>query len=320
MKQIPFNQIKNIRTGHAQDAEKATGCTVMICDNGAVAGVDVRGGGPASRETELLNPLANADKIYSVFFSGGSAFGLDATGGVMKYLSEHKIGYDTGLAVIPLVCASSIFDLVVGSPDAFPSQQMAYEACLDSEKNTLREGNVGAGQGATVGKYNKSPNMMKSGLGTFAVELGELQIGALTVVNAIGDVYENGQIIAGLLNNEQTDFADTEKLMIDDCHKIRDYFTGNTTLAVIVTNAAFTKPQMNKIASMAQNGMARAISPVHTTADGDSVYALSVGDIHADINAVGTIAAKVLQQAIINALKAAQPIYNLKTVNCLNSK
>ena len=319
MKEIPFNKIKNIRTGHAQDEEKATGCTVLICDNGAVAGVDIRGGGPASRETELLNPLSNAEKIYAIFLSGGSAFGLDATGGVMKYLSEKHIGYDTGLAVIPLVCSSCIFDLVVGSPDAFPSQQMAYEACVNSEKNALCAGNIGAGQGATVGKYNKSPNMMKSGLGTFAVEIGELQVGALTVVNAIGDIRENGRIIAGVLSESQTMFADAEKLMINDCHIVRDYFTGNTTLAVIVTNAAFTKTQMNKIAAMAQNGMARAISPVHTTADGDSVYAVSTGGIQADINAVGTIAAKVLQQAIINAVKAAQPLYGLKSANCMDT-
>ena len=318
MKEICITDIEGIRIGHAQDEKLGTGCTVLITPDGAPTGVDVRGGGPASRETELLNPVSSQEQIYAVFLSGGSAFGLDATGGVMKYLREKDIGYKTGLGTIPLVCSSCIFDLVVGSPLAYPSQEMAYQACVDAEKNIAKEGNIGAGQGATVGKYNKSPDMMKSGIGNYAVQCGQIKVGALVVVNAIGDVYDKtGKIIAGMLTPDKATFANTEKIMFADCATVKDFYSENTTLGVVVTNAAFNKVQMTKIASMAQNGMARVISPVHTMADGDTMYATSVGNITADINAVGTLAAKVVEQAVINAVKAAQPIYGLKTASCM---
>ncbi len=318
MREIAFTSIKNMMTGHAQDETGGTGCTVIIFPTGAPAGIDIRGGGPASRESALLSPLSHAEAIHAIFFSGGSAFGLDAAGGVMKYLEEKDIGFKTGIATIPLVAASCIFDLVVGSPKARPDAAMAYAACLEAEKNAFGQGNVGAGAGATVGKYNKSPFMMKSGLGTYAVETGGLQVGALAVVNAVGDVYENGRIIAGMLNKEANAFANTEHIMFDECTQNKGLFSGNTTLVAVVTNAAFNKTQLTKIAGMAQNGMARAISPVHTMADGDSAYAMSVGQMAADINAVGTLAARVTERAIINAVKAAAPAYGLKTAGCFN--
>ncbi len=317
MKEIPLNSIENLLTGHAQDHEGGTGCTVMIFPQGAPVGVDIRGGGPASRESALLEPLAHAEAIHAIFLSGGSAFGLDAAGGVMQYLEKRDIGFQTGIATIPLVAASCLFDLVVGSPKARPDQAMAYAACLAAEKNNPQQGNIGAGTGATVGKYNKSRNMTKSGLGIYAVQIGELKMGALVAVNAVGDVYENGRIIAGMLNEEHTAFLNTETVMFGECTQTKNLFAENTTLGAIVTNAAFNKTQLTKIASMAQNGLARAISPVHTMADGDSVYAASVGEVLADINAAGTLAARVLEQAVINAVRAAQPAYGLKTANCM---
>ncbi|MDR3348597.1 MAG: P1 family peptidase [Acidaminococcales bacterium] len=313
MREIAITQIGNVKIGHAQNDRLGTGCTVLIFAEGAPAGVDVRGGGPASRETELLNPLAGPEKIHAVLFAGGSAFGLDAAGGVMRYLAERGIGYQTSSAVVPLVCASCIYDLSVGSPAAFPDQDMAYAACEDAQNNLLRQGNVGAGVGATVGKYKKDRRlMMKSGLGLYAAESGDLKIGALAVVNAFGDVYDGGKIVAGMLADGGAGFACTDEMMCRDCFGARGALAENTTLAAVVTNAAFNKPQLAKIAAMAQDGLARAISPVHTMADGDSVYALSVGGVAADINIAGTIAARVVERAILNAVQNAGSAYGLK--------
>ena len=319
MREIAITEIANIKIGHAQDHQSATGCTVLICKDGAPAGIDIRGGGAAGRETDLLNPISAAQKIHAVLLSGGSAFGLDATGGVMRYLEERGIGFDTSVAKVPLVCTSCIFDLGIGSATKRPDQDMAYQACLDAENNQPGQGNIGVGTGATVGKYHGPEYMMKSGLGIYAVQIGQLQIAAIMAVNALGDVYHSPKrkILAGLLNKGKTTFANTEKLMFKNITTPKSLFTNNTTIGAIITNAACNKAELTKIASMAQNGMARAISPVHTMADGDSIYALSVGDITADINALGTLAAHVTQQAIIKAALSAQPAYGLKTATCM---
>lgn len=315
IKEISISDIENIKIGHAQDHINGTGCTVIICEKGASAGIDIRGGGPASRETELLNPIASEKNIHAIFLSGGSAFGLDATAGVMQYLEEKDIGYKTPFATIPLVCTSCIFDLLVGSPNIRPDFQMAYNACLNSEKYIVKQGNIGAGTGATVGKYQGPNYMMKSGIGIYALQIGELKVAALMVVNAIGDIYQNGKIIAGMLNKNKTAFANTNTALFADCAKPKDLFSGNTTIGTVITNAKFNRAQLTKISAMAHNGMAKAISPVHTMADGDSIYSLSVGSIDADINAIGTLAANVVEQAIINAVTNAKPAYGLKTYN-----
>src|SRR5699024_2585978 len=190
LKQIQITEIENIRIGHAQDMEHATGCTVIICENGAPAGVDVRGGGPASRETELLRPVADCTGIHALLLSGGSAFGLDAAGGVMEYLEERNIGFDVGITKVPLVCESCLFDLNVASHRVRPDKKMGYEACIQSEQNQPAMGNVGAGTGASVGKLGGIQTAMKSGLGMYAVQLGDLKIGAIVAVNALGDVYD----------------------------------------------------------------------------------------------------------------------------------
>ena len=314
LNEIPLNQIENIRIGHAQDLEAATGCSVIICEKGAPTGVDIRGGGPASRETQLLNPLATAEAIHAILLSGGSAFGLDAAGGVMQYLEERDIGFDVGITKVPLVCESCIFDLTVGSSKIRPNQAMGYAACIAAEKNLNLQGNVGAGTGATVGKLYGPTTMMKSGLGTYAIQLGDLKVGAIVVVNALGDVINSktGKILAGLLNKEHTGFLNTEKEFYKPYSGTKDLFTGNTTIGAIITNAKFNKTQLNKIAGMAQNGYARSICPVHTTADGDSIYAMSVGDVEADLNVVGTLAARVMVEAITKAVTSAQSAYGLK--------
>mgnify|MGYP001774256778 FL=1 len=309
MKEIAITEIEQIRIGNAQNREAATGCTVILCEEGAAAGVDVRGGGPASRETQLLNPLAAADKIHAVLLSGGSAFGLDAAGGVMKYLEERGVGVDTGVAKVPLVCTSCLFDLQIGSKDIRPDREMGYLAC----SGDYRDGNYGAGTGATVGKFKGTEFMMKTGIGSFALQEGPLKIGAIAAVNALGDVfdYQTGEQIAGLLNEEKNGLRSTENEMYRQCLEVRDLFTGNTTLGASITNADFDKAQMNKIAAMAQNGYARSIRPVHTQADGDTVYALSTGEVTADLNAVGTLAAQVMAEAIRSAVFSAESAYGL---------
>ena len=315
MKEICLNEIENIKIGHAQDEEAATGCTVIICEKGAPTGVDVRGGGRASRETELLNPRVASQAIHAVLLSGGSAFGLDAAGGVMQYLEEKNIGYDVKITKVPLVCQSCIFDLGVGSMSIRPTQAMGYAACVDAERNIPQEGNIGAGIGASVGKFLGSDQMMKAGLGTYAVQIGDLKVGAIVVVNAIGDIIDpsTGKIVAGLLNKEQTEFLNSEETFFNAYATHPEAFTGNTTIGVIITNAKFTKSEMGKVAAMAQNGYARAICPVHTTADGDSIYAMSVGELVANIDVVGTLAARIMEKAILNAAYHADSAYGLKS-------
>lgn len=314
MKIIPLTEIENIKIGHADNQVAATGCTVIICEKGAPTGIDIRGGGPASRETQLLNPLAACDKIHAVLLSGGSAFGLQAAGGVMSYLEERGIGFDVGVTKVPLVSTSCLFDLQIGSMSIRPDAEMGYAACIAAQMNKLEEGNVGAGTGATVGKYRGIDGMMKSGIGTYAVQIGALKVGALVAVNALGDVKDEvtGAILAGALNEQQTAFLDTEALFCEQTTKQKNLFTGNTTLGVVITNGAFNKVEMTKIAAMAQNGLAKTIGPVHTTVDGDSVYGMSVGEVVADLNVVGTLGARVMATAINRAVLAARPAYGLK--------
>ncbi len=314
MKEILLSEFEDIRIGSAQNLEAATGCTVVICEKGAPTGVDIRGGGPASRETQILNPVAACEKIHAVLLSGGSAFGLDASGGVMKYLEERNIGFDVGVTKVPLVSTSCIFDLQIGDKTVRPDIEMGYKACVDSERNNLKEGNVGVGAGATVGKYRGPKTMMKTGLGMYAVQVGELKVGAIVAVNALGDIKDcdTGEIIAGLLDEKCERFLNTENQMYAEVNKKQDLFTGNTTIGIIITNAKFDKTAMTKVAAMAQNGLARTIYPVHTTADGDSVYAMSVGDITSDINVVGTLASRVMAKAINRAVTTADAAHGLK--------
>lgn len=322
LKEIPLTAIENIKIGHAQDYKHATGCTVILCEKGAPAGVDVRGGGPASRETELLNPIAACEGIHALLLSGGSAFGLDAAGGVMEYLEEKNVGFDVGVTKVPLVCASCIFDLALVSHNVRPTKEMAYEACKNAELNNPEMGAVGAGTGATVGKFYGQEYAMKSGLGMYAVTLGDLKVGAIVTVNALGDIFdfETGEQIAGLLSEDKKHLRSSETEFYRSYAKMKNLFTGNTTIGAIITNGKFTKTEMKKIASMAQNGYARAIRPVHTTADGDSIYALSVGEVSADLNVTGTLASHVMAMAIKKAVEHTKPMYGLKAMRDLLMK
>ena len=312
-KEIPINKIKNFKIGHAQNFENATGCSVIICEKGAPCGVDIRGGGPASRETDLLKPTASNNGIHGLLLGGGSAYGLDAAAGIMQYLEERKIGVRVGNAIVPIVSGSCIFDLGLVNDKVRPDKAMGYEACIDSEKNEIKEGNIGAGTGATVGKMLGVNRSMKAGIGTFAVQVGRLQVGAIVVVNAIGDVYalDSNNRLAGLLNKEQTEIISSEieavKLL-----QIKSLFTSNTTIGAIITNAKLNKTQMNKVAALASNGIARTIRPVNTSMDGDSIYALSCGHVKSSDDVVGTLGAYVLGKAIENAVLKAEPMYGLK--------
>ncbi len=312
MHKISIQEIGGIRIGQTENADAGTGCTVLLSPEGMRAGLDIRGGGPASRESGLLDPLAAAQTIHAVVLGGGSAFGLSAAGGVMDCLEQNGIGFPVGVTRVPLVVQSDIFDLTVGDAHIRPDHAMGYEAArLALESPNYRDGNFGAGCGATVGKFAGMETCMKTGIGSYAVQLGELQIGAVVVLNALGDVFDwkTGQQIAGMLLPDHSGFGSTETLMRGRIDIIENKFTANTTIGAVITNAAYDKSQLCKIAGMAHDGFARSIRPVHTSVDGDSIYALSAGDVKADIDLVGTLAAEVMSEAIICAVRCAESAY-----------
>ncbi len=312
MKEISINEIGPIRIGQAENTEAGTGCTVFISDEGVHAGLDIRGGGPASRETPLLSPLAAAQRIHAIVLAGGSAYGLNAAGGVMKYLSEKDIGFDVGVARVPLVVQSDLFDLTVGDPFTYPDEEMGYEAArMAFEEPNYRDGNFGAGCGATVGKICGMERCMKTGMGSYAVQLGDLKIGAVVAVNALGDIFDwkTGRQIAGMLTEDRRGFANSPDEMRKSIEVVSNRFVENTTLGVIMTNARFHKGSLCKIAGMGHDGYARSIRPVHTSLDGDSIYAVSVGDVAADREVVGLLAAEVISEAIIRAVESADSAY-----------
>lgn len=310
--QISITDIKGIKIGQTENREAATGCTVFISENGMRAGLDVRGGGPASRDSQLLNPIMAAQIIHGIVLGGGSAFGLNAAGGVQDYLEEHDIGFDVGVTKVPLVVQSDIFDLTVGDVKVRPDRDMGYEAArLAMESPNYRDGNYGGGVGATVGKYCGMDTCMKTGIGSYAVRLGELEVGAVVILNALGDIFDHktGKKIAGLLREDKKGFRDTLELMKLSTEVIENKFTGNTTVGIVMTNAYFEKAALCKIAGMTHDGYARAINPVHTSADGDSIYAVSLGDLKADQDLVGTLASEVMCEAIKCAVDSAEGAY-----------
>ncbi len=312
MKEISIANIGNIRIGQTENKEAGTGVTVFISENGMPAGLDVRGGGPASRESQLLNPLMAAQVIHAVVLGGGSAFGLEAANGVMQYLEENGYGFPVGVTRVPLVAQSDLFDLTVADAYTRPDREMGYEAAKTAfEAPNYRDGNYGAGTGATVGKICGMDYCMKSGIGSYAVQIGDLKIGAVAAVNALGDVYDrkSGKQVAGLLSEDKKTMRSTVDYMLEHNEVRENKFTDNTTIGIVITNAAFDKAQLCKIAGMAHDGYARSIRPVHTTADGDSIYAVSVGDLSADQDLVGTLAADVMSEAIVRAVMNTESAY-----------
>ena len=322
-REISISAIEGIRIGQTENAAAGTGCTVLLSEQGMAAGLDVRGGGPASRESELLKPLAAAQFVHAVVLAGGSAFGLGAANGVMGYLEEHGIGFDVGVTKVPLVVQSNLFDLTVGEVSVRPDAAMGYEAARHAmECPNYRDGNFGAGCGATVGKLGGMETCMKSGIGSYAIELDGLQIGAVVAVNALGDIFDwkTGRKAAGLLTPEKDGFRDSVALMKDSIRVHENRFVENTTIGAVITNAAFEKAQLCKIAGMAHDGYARSIRPVHTSADGDSIYALSVGTVKADQDLVGTLAAQVMSEAILRAVLSAESAYGFPCAKDVQSR
>ena len=323
MKEIAITDIDSIRIGQVENKEAGTGCTVFVCEEGMKAGLDVRGGGPASRESQLLNPLMAAQEIHAIVLAGGSAFGLGTANGVMQLLEERGIGYDVQVTKVPLVAQADIFDLTVADTFIRPDPEMGYEAArLALDRPNYHDGNYGAGCGATVGKIAGMETCMKTGIGSYAVEIGDLKVGAVVVLNALGDVYDwkTGKQIAGLLTEDKSALRSTAEYMKSSIEVKENKFTGNTTLAVVMTNADFSKAQLCKIAGMAHDGYARSIHPVHTTADGDSIYAVSAGSIQADQDLVGTLASEVVSQAIIRAVEKAEGAYGYPAAGDLTGR
>ena len=307
-----ITDVTGLKVGHYTDKEAATGCTVILCETGAVAGVDVRGSAPGTRETDLLRPMNLVEKVHAVLLSGGSAFGLDAAGGVMRYLEEKGIGHETLVAKVPIVPAAIIFDLNIGSSKIRPGIEEGYKACLAATEKEVAEGCVGAGTGATVGKILGIERATKSGLGTASCKIGdEVIVAALVVVNAIGDVidHKTGKILAGPRNEQNNGFLSTVELLTGGIYSYRkNPLATNTTLGVVATNAKLTKEQVNKLAQMAQDGIARAINPSHTMYDGDAMFALALGDRMGDITVLGTAAAEVVADAIVRAVQQAETL------------
>ena len=320
MKQIDFMEIKGLKVGHAQDLKAATGCTIIICEQGAVVGVDVRGGAPGTRETDLLDPVNLVQQAHAVLLTGGSAFGLDSAAGVMQYLEENNIGFDVQVTKVPIVCGAALFDLAIGDHKIRPDKKMGYQACVDANSagassGKCKQGCIGAGTGATVGKILGMGQAVKSGLGCYALQAGDLKVGALVAVNCLGDVIDplNGEKLAGPLNNDMQTMNDTEGIMIKSYSDKKNLFSGNTTIGIIATNADFTKAQATKLASMAQNGYARTMRPAHSMYDGDTIFAMSAGEIEADLSVVGLLAARVMERAVIEAVKNADSLCKIKS-------
>ena len=313
---IPFSQLEGVQVGNAQDDEAKTGVTVLYFPNTAMGAVDISGGGPASRETPVVDPERADTPLDAIVLAGGSAYGLEAANGVMDCLEEHGHGYNVGVGVVPIVVQSDIFDLSYGSYSVRPDKAMGRRACLDALSGTHPvSGNVGGGTGATVGKICGMRQAQKSGIGYAAFQLGNLQVGAVVVVNAVGDIFENSVKIAGVTTPDRRAFLDFRQLMYGEIgpdgtpvqKTMAEADRTNTTIGAIITNGKFTKAKLRKIASMARNGYARAICPVGTQGDGDTIYAASTGSgVEADVNVVGTLAAQAMEAAIIDAVKSAQ--------------
>jgi L-aminopeptidase/D-esterase-like protein len=319
-----FSDIPGIKVGHAQDFQALTGCTVILCEKGAVAGVDQRGGAPGTRETDLLRPMHLVQQVHAILLAGGSAFGLDAATGVVRYLEERKIGFDVQVARVPIVPAAIIFDLGIGSAATRPDAAMGYQACLNARKNLRQEGNYGAGTGATVGKIFGASGAMKSGIGEFCIEISKgLFVGAIAVVNAFGDIVDpkTGKIIAGvrpikkgmLQIGPEGPFADTLNCMTSWIGKTALSFASkeNTVIGVVATNARLSKEEINKVAQMAHDGLARVVKPAHTMLDGDTIFSLSTGRRRADINTIGAYAAECFAEACLRACRQAAPVLTL---------
>src|SRR3972149_6291768 len=307
-----ITDVPGIKVGHAHDAEAVTGCTVILCDGpsgaGAVGGVDQRGGAPGTRETDPLHPMHLVQKAHAIVLSGGSAFGLDAASGVVRWLEERGGGFDARVARVPIVPAAILFDLGIGRADVRPDAAMGYRACQNASADRPAEGNAGAGMGCTVGKILGPGQGIKSGIGTASVDLGRgAVVGAIMAVNAFGDTLA---VMKSLAGQQALGFA-----------RRADHPEGgqDTVIGVVATNANLTKEEVNKVAQMAHDGLARGIRPAHTMLDGDTLFALATGEMSVDVNIVGAYAAEVTAQAILNGVRAAESLAGWPSIKSLST-
>ena len=317
-----ITDVPGIKVGHYTDTLGITGCTVVLCEEGAVAGVDVRGSAPGTRETDLLRPMNLVEKAHAILLSGGSAYGLSAADGVMRYLEERGAGFDVGIGVVPIVPAAILFDLGLGDAKARPGPEQGYQACLDAQDNDPEQGSVGAGTGATVGKALGPRWAVKGGVGCASASLGgSVTVGALAVVNAWGSVvdHDSGQIVAGPRKDKAPGFQSTVDLLASGIEASVSILQ-NTTLTIVATDAALSKEQVNKIAQMAQDGIAMAVRPAHTMYDGDAVFVLSTGrgKRFADTTALGAVAAAVVSRAIVRGVTRAKGLGGVPSVTEIN--
>lgn len=308
-----LTDVAGIKVGHSQSDEGITGVSVIICEEGATGGVDVRGSAPGTRETDLFQAEKMIDKVHAVVLSGGSAFGLDAASGVMNYLEEKGIGFDVGVTKVPIVASAVIFDLDIGAHHIRPDFKMGYAAAKNATSEDTLQGNVGCGLGATIGKILGPAYAMKAGLGSASVRVGELVVSAMVAVNSFGDIYDpnNNQQIAGVYDYKQKKLLNTLELMKEKNQELT-FDLQNTTIGVVATNARLTKAQANKVAQIAHNGLARTINPVHTMVDGDTIFTMATNKLEADINLVGSLAAEAMSKAIINAVHSAESVAGVK--------
>ncbi len=312
MERIDISQIQGIRIGHAQNLEAATGCTVILCPEGAVCGVDVRGGSPGTRDTDALNPINNRKCVHGILLAGGSSFGLDAAGGVMQFLEEKGMGRDVGKTMVPNVCAAILFDLKCGDYKVRPDKEMGYAACVNAfEQQGFIGGSVGAGTGALIGKVKGSKYAMKGGVGSAAFKAGELMAGAVIAVNCVGDVYDSsaGKIIAGVLSEDKRSLGSSEDLILKAYNNHRDFFSENTVIGCVITNASLSKPQAVKLAAIGQNGIARTVRPAHSIFDGDTIFTLCTGEVDATFDSAAILAARAVEAAIIDAVVNAESLH-----------
>ena len=325
-----ITDVPGIRVGQAEDLEALTGCTVVLCTDGAVGGVDQRGGAPGTRETDLLRPMHMVEKVHAIVLAGGSVFGLDAASGVVRYLEEQGVGFDVRVAKVPIVPSAILFDLGIGDPKVRPDAEMGYQACLVASDEAPREGNVGAGTGATVGKILGNTGAMKAGIGSASHDLGGgAVVAAIVAVNALGDVVDphRGEIVAGVRPAKvgpvkvggSGPFADTLEVMRGMAGKMVLGFAsrGNTVIGVVATNARLSKEEANKVAQMAHDGLARTVRPAHTMLDGDTLFTLSTGKAKVDVNIVGAYAAEAVAEAILRAVGAAESAGGLPSASDL---
>ncbi len=316
-----ITDVPGIQVGHYTDPVAVTGCTVVLCPDGAVGGVDVRGAAPGTRETDLLRPLNLVQQAHAVVLSGGSAYGLAAADGVMIWLEEQGVGFPVGVGVVPIVASAILFDLAIGDPTVRPRPENGYQACASADSSAPTQGSVGAGTGATVGKALGPDRAVKGGLGCSSRRVGDYVVGALVAVNALGSIVdaETGNLIAGPRDTDGLGFLDSVDILESAAVPVEASALRNTTLAVVATDAPLTKEQANKVAQMAHDGLAMAIRPAHTMFDGDVVFALSTGKATPvpDVTPFGVAAARALSTAILKAVVKASGLGGVPSVSDL---